>query len=160
MKFFTKSRYALRVMLELASRYSQQKKISLKTISEAQNISLKYLEQIVIPLVRAGLVQSERGSQGGYSLAISPDQCTIGSILRAMEGSLAPVDCLSPSGAACTFRSQCRAVAFWKGLGQCMETYADSVTLKDLMEDAPSFPHGLSSCLPPNLKHHGVSCHE
>ena len=74
MKFFTKSRYALRVMLELASRYSQQKKISLKTISEAQNISLKYLEQIVIPLVRAGLVQSERGSQGGYSLAISPDK--------------------------------------------------------------------------------------
>ncbi len=95
MKFSTKSRYALRLMAELA-RYAPGTTVSLKEISERQNLSLKYLEQIVTPLARVGLVKSERGSQGGYRLTKAPADYTAGEILRAIEGSVAP----SPAWAA------------------------------------------------------------
>ena len=85
MKFSTKSRYALRLMAELA-RYAPGTTVSLKEISERQNLSLKYLEQIVTPLARVGLVKSERGSQGGYRLTKAPADYTAGEILRAIEG--------------------------------------------------------------------------
>ena len=87
MKFSTKSRYALRLMAELA-RYAPGTTVSLKEISERQNLSLKYLEQIVTPLARVGLVKSERGSQGGYRLTKAPADYTAGEILRAIEGTL------------------------------------------------------------------------
>lgn len=103
MKFFTKSRYALRVMIELARR-SRMGNTPLKSIAQSQHISLKYLEQIIAPLSRAGLVRSERGSQGGYRLAMPPEHCTAGDVLRAVEGSLAPVDCLEPEAEACDFQ--------------------------------------------------------
>lgn len=93
MKFSTKSRYALRLMAELA-RYAPGTTVSLKEISERQNLSLKYLEQIVTPLARVGLVKSERGSQGGYRLTKDPADYTAGEILRAIEGSVAPIPCL------------------------------------------------------------------
>ena len=89
MKFSTKSRYALRLMAELA-RYAPGTTVSLKEISERQNLSLKYLEQIVTPLARVGLVKSERGSQGGYRLTKAPADYTAGEILRAIEGSRGP----------------------------------------------------------------------
>ena len=90
MKFSTKSRYALRLMAELA-RYAPGTTVSLKEVSERQNLSLKYLEQIVTPLARVGLVKSERGSQGGYRLTKAPADYTAGEILRAIEGSVAPI---------------------------------------------------------------------
>ena len=96
MKFSTKSRYALRLMAELA-RYAPGTTVSLKEISERQNLSLKYLEQIVTPLARAGLVKSERGSQGGYRLTKAPAAYTAGEILRAIEGSVAPIPVLHPA---------------------------------------------------------------
>ena len=136
MKFFTKSRYALRVMIELA-RHSQTQCIPLKYIAEKQSISLKYLEQIIVPLSRAGLVRSERGSQGGYRLALEPARCTAGQVLRAIEGSLAPVECLDPAGKNCAFRESCPSVEFWRGMGECIDGYADSVTLQDLARDCP-----------------------
>ena len=144
MKFFTKSRYALRVMIELA-RQPQQDNTPLKLIAKSQNISLKYLEQIIVPLSRAGLVKSERGSQGGYRLAMPPEECTAGDILRAVEGSLAPVDCLEPEAKACGFQKQCASLHFWSGLGKCIERYADSVTLRDLASQNSDFT--LSSVL-------------
>ena len=102
MKFSTKSRYALRLMAELA-RYAPGTTVSLKEISERQNLSLKYLEQIVTPLARVGLVKSERGSQGGYRLTKAPADYTAGEILRAIEGSVAPIPCLAarPTSAPC-----------------------------------------------------------
>ena len=138
MKFFTKSRYALRVMIELA-KYTPEKKVPLKNIAEQQNISLKYLEQIIIPLSRAGLVRSERGSQGGYRLAVDPRRCTAGDVLRAIEGSLAPVECLDPAGKSCEFRQSCPSVGFWLGMGESIERYADSVTLYELAKNCPGF---------------------
>ena len=115
MKFSTKSRYALRLMAELA-RYAPGTTVSLKEISERQNLSLKYLEQIVTPLARMGLVKSERGSQGGYRLTKTPADYTAGEILRAIEGSVAPIPCLGSETNECPMSEQCFTLPFWSGL--------------------------------------------
>ena len=94
MKVSTKGRYALRLMVDLGVNGGEDKYISLKDISARQNISIKYLEQIVTPLHRAGLVRSVRGAQGGYRLSRKADKYTAGEILRAIEGSFAPIACL------------------------------------------------------------------
>ena len=106
MKFSTKSRYALRLMAELA-RYAPGTTVSLKEISERQQLSLRYLEQIVTPLARVGLVKSERGSQGGYRLTKAPADYTAGEILRAIEGSVAPIPCLGSVTNECPMSDQC-----------------------------------------------------
>ena len=131
MKFLTRSRYALRAMIELALR-PREESVPLKLIAAHQHLSIKYLEQIFVPLSKAGLIRSERGSQGGYRLALDPGQCTIGMVLRAMEGNFFPVECLDKQN--CAYTGNCMAVDFWRGLGRCMEKYADSVTLLDLAE--------------------------
>ena len=117
MKFSTKSRYALRLMAELA-RYAPGTTVSLKEISERQQLSLKYLEQIVTPLAREGLVKSERGSQGGYRLTKPADQYTAGEILRTIEGSVAPIPCLGSQTNECPLSEQCFTLPFWAGLDE------------------------------------------
>ena len=92
MKISTKGRYALRLMLDLATE-GNGKPVSIKDIAGRQDISEKYLEQIISSLNRAGYVKSVRGSQGGYLLKMDPKEYTVGMILRVTEGSLAPVDC-------------------------------------------------------------------
>ena len=92
MKISTKGRYALRMMLEFAMNPNECTKIS--QVAKRQGISDKYLEQIVTLLARAGYVKSMRGAQGGYKLAFSPEEYTVGMILRVTEGNLAPVACL------------------------------------------------------------------
>ena len=134
MKFSTKSRYALRLMAELA-RYAPGTTVSLKEISERQNLSLKYLEQIVPPLARVGLVKSERGSQGGYRLSRSAAQITAGDILRAVEGEIVPVPCLATSAESCPHRAQCETLGFWEGLNQVINQYIDSATLEKLSSE-------------------------
>ena len=133
MKFSTKSRYALRLMAELA-RYAPGTTVPLKEISERQNLSLKYLEQIVTPLARVGLVKSERGSQGGYRLTKTPQLYTVGSILRLTEGSLATVACLEEGAPACPRMAECRTYPLWYKLDGMISEYLDSVTLADLMQ--------------------------
>ena len=100
MKISTKGRYALRLMLDLAMRDTGEY-ISLRDVSSRQEISAKYLEQIVTQLGRAGFVKSTRGPQGGYKLAKDPSEYTVGSILRLIEGSLAPVACLEGENNEC-----------------------------------------------------------
>ena len=100
MKISTKGRYGLRLMVDLAVHY-EQGLVPLKEIAVRQEISEKYLEQIMMQLNRSGLVRSVRGAQGGYCLAQPPESITVGAVLRVMEGSLAPVDCvpgLRPDG--------------------------------------------------------------
>lgn len=97
MKISTKGRYALRLMLDLAL-HDTGEYIPLKEVAARQEISDKYLEQIITQLSRAGFVKSVRGAQGGYRLAESPAQYTVGRILRLMEGSLAPVECVDGEG--------------------------------------------------------------
>jgi len=100
MKFSTRDRYALRLMVELANRAGADALVPLKEISDAQQISIKYLEQIVTPLAKAGLVVSVRGAQGGYRLARPDTEITAGEILRAVEGELTAIPCLASSASA------------------------------------------------------------
>lgn len=131
MKISTKGRYALRLMIDLAQQESEDF-VALKDIAERQEISVKYLEQIVTVLSRSGLIKSLRGSQGGYKLAKSPEQYKVGDILRAIEGSLAPVACLDDEENQCPRREICSTLSFWEGLYKAVNEYVDSVTLAEL----------------------------
>lgn len=108
--------------------------IALKDVSERQNISVKYLEQIVSVLGKAGMLKSVRGPQGGYKLAKDPSEYTAGDILRITEGNLAPIPCLENEENDCDRISQCATLDFWKGLYDTVNSYVDGITLQDLAE--------------------------
>lgn len=131
MKISSKGRYALRMMIDIAQ-HNNGLWISIKDISERQNISVKYLEQIVANLTRSGLLLSSRGPLGGYMLAKTPEKYTVGQILRAIEGNLAPVACLETPANLCERREICPTIGFWEGLYVVINQYMDSVTLQDL----------------------------
>ena len=114
--------------------------------SERQNLSLKYLEQIVTPLARVGLVKSERGSQGGYRLTKAPADYTAGEILRAIEGSVAPIPCLGSETNECPMSEQCFTLPFWAGLDEVINQYIDSVTLEQLAQSLPAAKDGCCGC--------------
>ena len=132
MKVSTKGRYALRVMLDLAENHTGEF-IALRDVAERQEITPKYLEQIVGVLSRAGYLKSSRGKGGGYRLARIPRECKVGDILRTMEGSLAVIACLEDSPNECSRSEGCRTLPFWEGLNCVVEEYVDRVTLEDLM---------------------------
>ncbi|MCD8140732.1 MAG: Rrf2 family transcriptional regulator [Planctomycetaceae bacterium] len=134
MKFSTRTRYALRLMLELAAAGGEGY-VSLKDVAFHQGISIKYLEQIVSRLIRAGLVASSRGAQGGYRLTRTPAEYTTGDIIRAIEGGVAPVACLEHSPNACPRADGCATLGFWTGLQTAITTYIDTTTLADLLEN-------------------------
>lgn len=134
MKISTKGRYALRLMIDLAE-HDTGEFIPLKEISSRQEISVKYLEQIVTQLSRAGFLRSVRGAQGGYRLAKKPEEYKIGDILRITEGDLAPIACLSDGQGGCTRSDECATLGFWRGLSEAINSYVDSVTLEDILEE-------------------------
>lgn len=129
----TKGRYALRLMINLAL-YSDGNYVRLKDISEKEEISIKYLEQVVALLYKSNLVLSLRGNNGGYKLAREPKDYTAGEILRAAEGTLSPVQCLSCPVNTCQRQSVCSTLDFWKGFNYAVNNYVDNVTLADLVE--------------------------
>lgn len=133
MKISTKGRYALRMMTDLAENGSSGY-IALKDIAERQMISKKYLEQIVPPLLRSGLLRTNRGYQGGYMLTKSPDKYTVGDILRVTEGNMAPVACLQNEENTCERRDRCSSLAVWQGLQKAISDYLDSITLQDIID--------------------------
>ena len=135
MKVSTKGRYALRIMLDLAIHNSGEL-VPLKDIAKRQGISIKYMEQIISPLAKAGFVQSLRGSSGGYRLSRDPSEYTAGEILKVMEGPLAPTVCLSSGDFVdCPRADECPTISFWEGLRDVINKYVDSVTLEDLMNE-------------------------
>lgn len=134
MKISTKGRYALRLMLDLALNNSGEP-IQIKDISSRQDISNKYLEQIVSALNKAGMVRSIRGPQGGYMLAKKPEDYTVGDILRVMEGSMAPVSCLEFEENTCPRESTCATLMVWKRLDEAIKGVIDGITLADLVEE-------------------------
>ena len=133
MRISTKGRYALRLMLDLAL-HDTGENIALKTIAERQNISGKYLEQIIGMLTKAGFVKSVRGSSGGYRLAKAPEEYTVGDILRLTEGSLAPVACVEEGVETCPKAENCVTLTLWKQLNDAINGVVDHVTLADLVE--------------------------
>lgn len=127
----TRGRYALRVMADLAGHPSEEY-IPLKEIARRQEISEKYLEAVVKTLVKAGMLSGVRGKGGGYRLTRSPEEYTVGSILRLTEESLAPVACLEEEAPPCARASACRTLPVWRELDRVINGYLDSVTLADL----------------------------
>ncbi|MCI9530879.1 MAG: Rrf2 family transcriptional regulator [Lachnospiraceae bacterium] len=132
MKISTKGRYALRLMLDLALEENQI--VRLKDVAERQEISMKYLEQIISVLQKCGYVRSLRGPGGGYTLARSPKDYTVGMILRQIEGSLAPVACLEHTENACGRNLECVTLVFWQKLYDAINEVVDQVTLADMLE--------------------------
>ena len=127
----TKGRYALRVMIDLAEHQSE-KYVPLKEVAARQEISEKYLENILKVLVQNGFLEGLRGKGGGYRLTRSPDQYTVGEILRLTEGNFSTVACLEPGSGQCSRMGQCRTLPVWRNLDRIVNEYLDSVTLADL----------------------------
>lgn len=133
MKISTKGRYALRMLIDLAGHNSGDF-IALKDIAQRQNISKKYLEQIIPVLSKSNIVLTNRGFKGGYRLAKDPSKYTVGEILRLTEGSLSPVPCLDLEPIGCERSCECSTLEFWQGLKRVIDNYVDSVTLQDLLD--------------------------
>ena len=133
MKISTRGRYALRLMLDLASN-GDGEFISLKSVSERQSISIKYLEQIITMLARAGYVKSARGPHGGYRLTYAPNAYTAGMIFRLTEGTLAPVACLESDTNRCERCTKCVPLQLYTQLDNAIKSVVDSVTLQDLLD--------------------------
>lgn len=133
MKISTKGRYALRMMLDMAL-HNTGEPVRIKDIAIRQEISDKYLEQIVSILNKAGFVKSIRGPQGGYKLTKAPEQYTVGMILRLTEGSLAPVSCLEDETNECERQDHCVTLLLWKKLDDAVKSIVDNTTLADLVD--------------------------
>lgn len=133
MKISTKGRYAVRVMLDLATNNTGEY-IKVKEIASRQEISEKYLEQIISVLNKAGYVTSIRGAQGGYKIARDPSNYTVGMILRLTEGSLNPVACLDDEINECERCDTCETLEVWKDLAKAINSVVDHVTVADLVE--------------------------
>ena len=140
MKISTKGRYALRLMIDLAQ-HDAGGYIPLRDISKRQQISAKYLEQIVVQLSRAGFVISTRGAQGGYQLARHPSEYTVGDILRITEGSLAPVACLEHEPVDCSRVDECITLSFWRGLYDAIWPMLIQCTLRILAHAGTAIFH-------------------
>ena len=137
MKISTKGRYALRMLVDLAE-HRNAGYISLKEIAERQNISRKYLEQIVQLFSKTDVLRVSRGSLGGYMLAKPASQYTVGEILRMTEGSLSPVDCVDQNPIECPRSGICPTLPVWRGLSKLVNEYLDGITLQDLVDQQQS----------------------
>lgn len=133
MKISTRGRYSLRMLLDLAE-HQNCGFIALKDIAERQNISKKYLEQIIPIFNNSGMLLTNRGPQGGYQLAKAPDKYTVGEILRLTEGSLSPIACAEEKSVSCEHSGDCATLPVWQGLYQVIIDYLDGITLQDILD--------------------------
>ncbi|WP_312280412.1 RrF2 family transcriptional regulator [Oscillibacter sp.] len=127
----TKGRYALRVMIDLAE-HRTEGYVPLKEVAERQDISEKYLESIIKLLVKGKLLTGLRGKGGGYRLTKSPEEYSVGVVLRLTEESLAPVSCLEGESVSCPRMAECRTLPMWRGLDKVIRDYLDNITVADL----------------------------
>ncbi len=136
MKFSTKARYGLRAILDMAI-YQNSGPITLNSIAERQGLSEGYLEQLMAPLKKSGIVKSIRGAQGGYILAKQPKDITTGEIIRALEGPIAPVACVSEDfPEECDRAEGCVTRMVWARVRDSIAGALDSLTLQDLVEES------------------------
>ena len=131
----TKGRYALRVMVYLALRGTGTH-TPLKEIAEEEGISQKYLESIMTILSKADLVDAVHGKGGGYRLNRTPDEYTVGSILKLTEGGLSAVSCTSQGAAACSRTECCQAKPMWDKLDKMIDDFFEGITIGDLLKEA------------------------
>lgn len=135
LKLSTKGQYGVRAMFEIARGYPQSP-VTIKEISETQEVSVAYLEQILNKLRRAGLIRSVKGPGGGYLLVKGPQDVTIASILKELEGPVAITSCLDPEE-GCSRVEGCVTHLLWRSLGAKIEAFLETITLKDLLETEP-----------------------
>ena len=138
MKLTTKGRYGLRAVIDLA-KYAKNEPVSLSDVAERQGISISYLEQLMAKLKKAGIVQSTRGAQGGYSLAKHPENISVGEILRALEGSLSPVDCSAVDGEGeteCSASNFCVTKYVWKRINDSINDTVNNIFLSELLAES------------------------
>ena len=133
-------------MLDIAL-HGTNENVSIRDVSAREDISVKYLEQIVSILVRVGYLRSIRGAQGGYRLAKKPSEYTVGDILRITEGSLAPVSCLEDEVNTCPRETVCPTIGVWKGLYKVINDYLDNITLEDLVNEGLKETGSLDFCI-------------
>ncbi|MCC8068314.1 MAG: Rrf2 family transcriptional regulator [Ruminococcus sp.] len=134
MKISTKGRYALRIMLDLAI-HDKGEYIPIKEVSQRQGVSVKYIEQIITLLSRAGYVKSIRGNHGGYRLSYLPKDYTVGMILRCAEGSIAPVSCLDDEVNQCPRAEICPTLSLWTRLNDAINEIVDNTSLQDMLDE-------------------------
>jgi len=130
----TKGRYGLKMMYELALAYGQGL-MPLKEIAHKQQLSETYLEQLIAPLRKAGLVASVRGAQGGYELGRKPEKITVGEIIKLLEGPLAPSECVLDDEPECSRAEYCVTRLIWEKIMESINNVIDSITLKDMVDD-------------------------
>lgn len=132
MKLSTRGRYGTRLMLQLAASYGREEPLPLTEIARREEISIKYLEQLIIPLKGAGLIKSRRGARGGYLLAKAPEEITIGQILQILEGNISPVPCVkNPS--FCIKYESCNTRKLWESMDKAIVQSVCDMTLKDAL---------------------------
>lgn len=135
MKLSTKGRYGLRAMIDLAI-HSKDNMVTLKSISTRQEISENYLERLIAKLKKAGYVESTRGAQGGYALMGSPEEISVGDILRALEGDLNPVDCtLTNEDKKCSESDYCVTKFVWKRISDSINDVVNGISLQDMVDE-------------------------
>ncbi|MDD4565351.1 MAG: RrF2 family transcriptional regulator [Eubacteriales bacterium] len=137
MMISTKGRYSLRVMVDLTE-HNTDAYIPLKDIAKRQEISQKYLESIMTVLSKAGFVDALRGKGGGYRLNRSPNEYTVGSVLKLTEGTLAPVACLENEQNKCDRAANCRTLPMWIELDRLTSDYLEGITVGDLAKNISS----------------------
>ena len=133
MRISTRGKNAIKLMLDLAT-YNHGEPVRLKDIAGRQNISEKYLEQIVAMLHRASLVKGIRGKHGGYMLNYQPERYTVGQILKAAEGDLSPTDCVGENGTLCENKGTCVSVRLWEKLDTAINDVLEGITLADMLK--------------------------
>lgn len=137
MKLSTKGRYGLRAFIDLAI-YAQEEPVSLSSIAARQEISVSYLEQLMSKLKKAGLVESIRGVKGGYRLTKPMEGISVGDVLRALEGDLAPVECAGIEGSSqphCASSSNCVSKTVWKRINDSINDTVDSIFIGELVKE-------------------------
>lgn len=133
MTISTRGKNAIKLMLDLAT-YNRGEPIKVKDIAKRQNISEKYLEQIIAVLNKAALVKSIRGAHGGYILQLPPEKYTVGQILKAVEGNMSPTDCVGENGLPCENKTTCVSFRLWEKLDTAMNDVLEGITLADMLE--------------------------
>ncbi|MBQ3112072.1 MAG: Rrf2 family transcriptional regulator [Firmicutes bacterium] len=144
MNISTKGRYGLRALLDLAQHY-EEGLVSLAAIAQRQQISEGYLEQLMMPLRKAGLISSTRGAMGGYRLSRPPQEIKVGEAFRVLEGPLALISCISEDGATpCAQGGSCGSRFIWSEVQNAIDAVLDKYSLLDLLEQERG--HSCSGC--------------
>lgn len=142
----TKGRYGVRAMFVLAKRYDDNKLTSIKFIANEQGISEQYLEQLFSKLKSSQLIESVRGQKGGYRLKLSPKDISVGQVLRALEGPLAPSECVVDDKDVCVKAEVCTTHNMWKTVYDGINQVVDAVSLADMLKDYNDNKNDIESC--------------